>query len=178
VVRWRNYFSQLFNVHGVKDVGQAEIHTAKPLVPEPSAFEIELAIGKLKIHKSPGIHEIPAELIKAGGGTTWGEIHKLITSIWKKEKLPEEWKESIIVPIHEKGDKTDCNNYGAFHFCQPLTKFYLTSCSQGELHMRRKLSGIINVVFDTTGRRLIIYSAFAKYLRKNGSTMKKFISCS
>jgi hypothetical protein len=28
VVRWRNYFSQVFNVHGVKDVGQAE-----PLVP-------------------------------------------------------------------------------------------------------------------------------------------------
>ena len=23
VARWRNYFSQLFNVHGVKDVGQA-----------------------------------------------------------------------------------------------------------------------------------------------------------
>ena len=27
VVRWRNYFYQLFNVHGFKDVGQAEIHT-------------------------------------------------------------------------------------------------------------------------------------------------------
>jgi len=33
------------------------------------------------------------------------EIHELITSIWKKEKLSEEWKESIIVPIHKKGDK-------------------------------------------------------------------------
>ena len=39
------------------------------------------------------------------------QIHKLITSIWKKEELPEEWKESIIVPIHKKGDKKDCNNY-------------------------------------------------------------------
>jgi len=30
--------------------------------------------------------------------------------IWKEE-LPEEWKESIIVPIHKNGDKTDFNNY-------------------------------------------------------------------
>jgi len=27
VARWWNYFSQLFNVHGVKDVGRAEVHT-------------------------------------------------------------------------------------------------------------------------------------------------------
>jgi len=69
VARWRNYFSQLFNVHGVKDVGQAEIHTAEPLLPEPSASEFELTIDKLKSHKSPGIDKIPAELIKAGGRT-------------------------------------------------------------------------------------------------------------
>jgi len=111
VARWRNYFSQLFNVHGVKDIGQAEIHTAEPLVPEPSAPEVQLAIDKLKSHKSPGIDQIPAELIKARGRTIYLEIHKLIISIWKKEKLHEEWKESIIVPIHKKGDKSDCNNY-------------------------------------------------------------------
>ena len=52
-------------MHGVKDVGQAEIHTAETLVPEPSAFEVELTIGKLKSHNSPAIDEIPAELIKA-----------------------------------------------------------------------------------------------------------------
>ena len=63
VARWRNYFSQLFNVLGVKDVGQVEIPTAYPVVPEPSAFEVELAIDKLKSHKSPGIDEILAELI-------------------------------------------------------------------------------------------------------------------
>jgi len=79
--RWRNYFFQLFNVQGVKDVGQAEIHTAEPLMPEPSVSEVELAIDKLKGNKSPGIDQIPAELIKAGGRTICLEIHKLITSI-------------------------------------------------------------------------------------------------
>ena len=34
-----------------------------------------------------------------------------IISVWNKEELPDEWKESIIVPIYKKGDKTDCNNY-------------------------------------------------------------------
>jgi len=48
VDRWRNYFSQLFNMHGVKDAGQAEIHTAEPLVPDPSTSKVELAIDKLK----------------------------------------------------------------------------------------------------------------------------------
>jgi hypothetical protein len=99
------------NVHGVKDVRQTEIHTAEPLVPEPSACEVEMAIEKLKRKKSPGIDQIPAELIKAGGGTICSEIHKLMNSVWNKEELPEQWKESIIVPIYKKGDETDCSNY-------------------------------------------------------------------
>ena len=90
---------------------QTETHTAEPLVPAPSAFEVDLAVEKLKRHKSPGVDQIPAELIKEGGRTIRYQIHKLIVSIWNIEKLPEEWKESIIVPIYKKGDKTDCNNY-------------------------------------------------------------------
>ena len=66
LAKWRNHFSQLLNVHGINGVGQTEIHTAGPLVPEPSAFEFELDIEKLRSHKSPGIDQIPAELIKAG----------------------------------------------------------------------------------------------------------------
>jgi hypothetical protein len=50
-------------------------------------------------------------LIKAVGETLCSEIHKLICSIWNKDELPQQQKESIIVPIHKKCDKTDCNNY-------------------------------------------------------------------
>jgi hypothetical protein len=59
MAKWRNYFSQILKVYGVSDVRQAEIHTAEPLVPEPSALDFELAIEKLKSHKSPAINKIP-----------------------------------------------------------------------------------------------------------------------
>ena len=49
MVRLRNYFSQILNVHGFNDVRQAEIHTAEQLVSEPSALEFELAIEKIKV---------------------------------------------------------------------------------------------------------------------------------
>jgi hypothetical protein len=64
----------------------------------------------LKKYKSPGSDQIPAELIQAGGEILLPVIHKL-NSVWNKEGLPAQWNESIILPIHKKGDKTDCNNY-------------------------------------------------------------------
>jgi len=74
-VRWRNHFSQLLNVHGVNDVRQTERYTAESLEPPPSAFQVEMATGKLKRHKSPDTDQIPAELIKAGRRTIRSEIH-------------------------------------------------------------------------------------------------------
>jgi hypothetical protein len=50
-------------------------------------------------------------LTKAGGEILYSEIHKYICSIWNKEELPQQWKESTIVPTHKKGDMTNCNNY-------------------------------------------------------------------
>jgi hypothetical protein len=108
--RWKNYFCQLLNIHRAGGVRQTEMHTAKPFVPECSALEVEVAVGKLKRYKSPGVDQIPAELIQAGGETLYSEIYKLIKLIWKKE-LPHQWKESVMVPIHKKGDKIDYNNY-------------------------------------------------------------------
>jgi hypothetical protein len=90
----------VLNVHGVHDIRQMDMHVAEPLVPEPSLIKVEIATGKLKRYKSPGTDQILAKLIKAGGEILCSEIHKLIPSIWNKEELPQQWKESIIVPIH------------------------------------------------------------------------------
>jgi hypothetical protein len=79
--RWKKYFYQLLNTQGAGGVRQTEMHTAEPFVPEPSASEVEAAIGKLKRYKSPGVDQILAELIQAGGETLCSEIHKLIKLI-------------------------------------------------------------------------------------------------
>ena len=78
------------NVQGINDVGQTAALTAESPFSEPSALESEMAIQNLKRHKSPGIDQIPAELVKEGVRTFRSKIHTLFNSIWNKEELLEE----------------------------------------------------------------------------------------
>jgi hypothetical protein len=103
---WKNFFNQVIKAHGVHDIRYIVIYTAEPLVPESRLVEVEIGIGKLKSYKSPGADQILAELLKIGGEILCSEIHRLIRCVWNKEELPQHWKESIIVPIHKKGDKS------------------------------------------------------------------------
>jgi hypothetical protein len=73
-------------------------------VSEPSAFEIEMAIKKLKVQITRHSSH-PCRIDKMRGRTIRSDSHKLINSVFNKEELPEEWKESIIVPIFKKGEK-------------------------------------------------------------------------
>jgi CRISPR/Cas system CSM-associated protein Csm2 small subunit len=67
--------------------------------------------SELKTYKSPGINQIPAELIQAGGNTLRSEIRKLFNSVWNKEELPQKWKESITAPIYKMVIKANYSNY-------------------------------------------------------------------
>jgi len=157
------------NVHGVYDVRQTEIHTAEALVPELSAFVVEMAIEKIKRHKSPGIDQVPVGQIKAGSRKIPSGIHKLINSVWNKEQLPEKLKESIVVFMYNKGDKTGSNNYRGIsflsttykilssHLMSRLTPYTEDTIRDNQCGLRRSRS--------TTDPN----SAFVKYLRKNGN---------
>jgi hypothetical protein len=80
-------------------------------VQSPLNFLLNEVFIKQKRYKSPGSDQIPAELIQAGSEILHSKIHELINFIWNAEKLSDQWKESIIVPIHMKGDTNDCSNY-------------------------------------------------------------------
>jgi hypothetical protein len=38
-------------------------------------------------------------------------IYELVRQIWKEERIPAEWKETVIVSTHKRGDGDKCENY-------------------------------------------------------------------
>jgi hypothetical protein len=116
---WKDYFCQLLNVHGVGCVRQTEMHTAEPSVPEASVSEVQVAIGKLKRYKSPGV-EISAELIQTGRKTLHSEIHRLLSLSGTKNCLSS-GKSQLFT---KRAIKLTVAIIKAYHCCKHHKKFY------------------------------------------------------
>jgi hypothetical protein len=83
-------------------------HTAEPLVPKPSPFQVEIAITNLKRYKYPGTDKSPSK-IREGSEKLCSNIHdSLILLGIRKNSL----SSGIVhyVTIYNKGDKTDHSN--------------------------------------------------------------------
>jgi hypothetical protein len=76
---------------------------------------------KLKRCKLLGTCQVLAELNQPGSKTVCFDIYRLPNSIWNKEELAQQWKESVIVLIYKKGDKTDCSS----NYQRIITSFHL-----------------------------------------------------
>jgi Reverse transcriptase (RNA-dependent DNA polymerase) len=77
----------------------------------PTLKEVETALKQLKSGKSPGIDEIPVELIRSSENA----IHSLtevIQLVWINEKLPHDWSKGLFVNIYKgKGGKNKPVSY-------------------------------------------------------------------
>jgi len=59
-----------------------------------------------------GSDEIPPELLKCAlPHTTWA-LHSLFQRVWRCGRVPDEWKDGIIVSLYKnKGPKDECGSY-------------------------------------------------------------------
>jgi hypothetical protein len=162
------------NVHRVSDVRQTEIHIAEPIVPDPIPFEMEIAIVKLKKNKPPVSDEIPAELIQAGGEILRSEVHTLINSIRNKEELPNQWKESIILQIHRKGDKPHCSHYRGISLLSTSYKIVSSILLSSLSPYADKIFGDRPCGFRRNRSVTDQIVCVCQILQKNGSTMRQY----
>ena len=92
-----------------------------PLQPVASAFGIEpkekeittamKAMANARVVRSG---DLPVELLKIGleqDQTILVKLHRLTTLIWRKGKVPQQWKGTVFTILHKRSSKTECGNY-------------------------------------------------------------------
>ena len=65
----------------------------------------------LKIGKSDGVDNIPAELVQAGGEATIDILTTICNKIWKTGEWPTTWTQSLVITLPKKGNLQLCQNY-------------------------------------------------------------------
>ena len=91
----------------LSDIPSFEEH----LCSSPSEEEISRALSQLRFGKAPGLDGIQTETLRLGGAATVQWLKALFDSIWSSEVVPADWRKQVIIPIHKKGSRTDCDNY-------------------------------------------------------------------
>lgn len=93
--------------------------------------ELEYAISKLKMKKSPGPDGVSNEMIKNLGATAKTKLLQIFNNSWSSGRVPQAWREAIMIPILKPGkDSTTTSSY------RPIS---LTSC------MCKTMERIINL---------------------------------
>jgi hypothetical protein len=105
-------------------------------------------------------------------------IHKLITSIWNKEEMPDQWKDSIIVPIRTTGDKTDCNNYLGISLLSTSYKILSNVLLSRLSPFIDEIIGDHQCGFRRNRSATDQIFCIRQILEKSGSTMRQYISYS
>ena len=111
--RWKEHFSTLLNRPSphtpLFDLPFSGFCNVSERV--PTQDEVGKAIRSLKSSSAPGEDGISAALWKAGGAAARCRLTAIIANIWSSSSFPSDWKTSVVIPLHKKGDKTDCKNY-------------------------------------------------------------------
>ncbi|KAI8441389.1 hypothetical protein MSG28_015004 [Choristoneura fumiferana] len=121
---WKEYCKSLFFSNGVPSF------TCSPrqiLDREPNIMqdEVRAAIKHLKCNKAMGCDEIPIEVFKAMGESGVDVLFTICNKIWETGIWPDDWSQSIFIPLHKKGSTKKCNNYRLISLISHASKVML-----------------------------------------------------
>jgi hypothetical protein len=155
--KWEEHFSEIFNTDDNKAGGKQEMRNVKENnsknenetevnLDPPTKTEIKLALAQLKNGKAVGLDNINPEVLKVDPEITVEILYPLLKKIWKKEKIPEEWEEGLIIKITKKGDLANCNNWRGITLLniasKILTRVILNRIHDtAEQHLRKEQGG-------------------------------------
>ena len=113
--RWTEHFQTLLNQFSEIDEKVLDNIPQRPvdesMANHPTREEFDQALRRLKNNKATGEDGIPAEVLKHGGETMKKLLHQIICQIWRKQEVPQQWVDAIIIKLFKKKDPMECGNY-------------------------------------------------------------------
>ena len=106
--RWTEYCSELYNY---ETCGNTTVLDCSQPPEEDLHKSSVIAVASLKKEKSPGVDNIPAELVQAGGETKIDVLTEICNRISRTGEWPTQWTQSLIITLPKKGNLQLCQNY-------------------------------------------------------------------
>ena len=80
------------------------------LEPDILECEIKSALKSITTNKTSGGDGIPVELFQILKDDAVKVLHSICQQIWKTQQWPQDWKNSVFIPIPKKGNAKECSN--------------------------------------------------------------------
>ena len=112
---------------------------------EPDILEckVKWALGSITTNKASGRDGIPAELFQALKDDAMKVLHSICQQIWKTQQWPQNRKNSVFIPIPQKGKAKECSNYHTIALISHASKLMLKSLqTRHQQYMNRELPDV------------------------------------
>ena len=87
--------------------------------------EVKWALESITMNKAHGGDGIPVELFQILKDDAVKALHSICQQIWKTQQWPQDWKRSVFIPVHKKGNPKECSNYRTIALISHTSKVML-----------------------------------------------------
>ena len=130
--RWVEHYSELLNRSSNVNIDIVNSIKQHPIVHEmsedPTRKEVASAAKLLNNDKAPGIDGLTAEILKCGGKRMDELLHKLILHYWRKQSVPQDWIDAILISLHKSGVRDNCGNFRGISLLSVVGKVLARVC--------------------------------------------------
>ena len=122
--RWREHFEGFLKGEACP-IPEEQIEEAGSEEDEEIGVEeVQKTIQMLKVGIAAGVCGISGEMLKNVEEPALRWMTELCRMVCRCGKVPAEWRKAIIVPLHKKGSKLDCQNYRGISLLSVPGKVY------------------------------------------------------
>jgi len=125
IVKWKAHFKNLLGGEEKKEeAGRKYVVRSKEETEELQEIKIREVVKRMKRNKAAGYDELPMEVWKFAGKDLWKGLVLTLRQIWRENRIPKDWRKSIIVPIYKRGDPNVPSNYRGISLLCTAYKVY------------------------------------------------------